>query len=333
MSLHHLGEFGLIARWKEQLQQALPAGVEGIGDDCALMPSHEGFSLLATTDLLIENTHFIRTKISAEDLGYKALAVNLSDIAAMGGQPLYAFLSLGLPSETSVEWADQFFAGFKSLADPTHVLVLGGDTTRSSLLVINVLLIGNIETAAIKRRSAARPHDLICCTGYLGDSGGGLQVLLQDLPLDEHAPALVQAHHRPRPHLAEGAWLAKQPGVHAMMDISDGIDSDMRHIMEASHCGAHIQVESLPISANLRHMCQQRGWSAEDMALTAGEDYCLLLTVDPIHYPALQHAYQQHFQYPLFTIGTILDTHSLTYAFHNQQFKSAYSGFDHFKAH
>ncbi len=333
MLLKDLGEFGLIARWKEQLQQTLPSGIEGIGDDCALMPSHENHSLLATTDLLIENTHFMRTKISAEDLGYKALAVNLSDIAAMGGQPLYAFLSLGLPPNISVEWTEQFFAGFKSLADQTHVLLLGGDTTRSSLLVINVLVIGNMKTAAIKRRSAARPHDLICCTGYLGDSGAGLQMLLHDLPLDDQAQALVQAHHRPRPHLAEGAWLAKQPGVHAMMDVSDGIDSDMRRIMEASHCGAHIQVESLPISATLRHLCQQRGWSAEDMALTAGEDYCLLLTVDPLHYSALQQAYQQHFQRPLFTIGTISDTSSLIYSFHNQPFKLKHSGFDHFKVH
>lgn len=333
MSLHHLGEFGLITRWKQQLQQDLPPGLEGIGDDCAIILSQDAHSLLVTTDLLIENTHFIRTKISAKDLGYKSLAVNLSDIAAMGGQPLYAFLSLGLPEDTAVEWTDQFFAGFKSLADQTHVLLLGGDTTRSSLLVINVLLVGNSATAHIKRRSAARPNDLICCTGYLGDSGGGLQVLLQDLPLDADAQALLQAHYRPRPHLEEGAWLAKQPGVHAMMDVSDGIDSDIQRIMEASHCGAHINVESLPISSALHHMSQERGWSAEEMALTAGEDYCLLLTVEPNHYPALQNAYQQHFQRPLFAIGTILDSNLLSYTFNSQLFKPNHQGFNHFKAH
>lgn len=330
MKLKDLGEFGLIHRFAPLFHSHFPPGVEGIGNDCAVIPFQDNLSYLVTTDLLNENVHFIKNKIDPKDLGYKSLAVNLSDIAAMGGKPQYAFLSIGLPSETPLEWIDSFFAGFQQLALQTHLFLLGGDTTSANQIIINVLLVGTIETTRIKRRSQAQMGDIICCTGHLGDSGAGLKILLEELPQKEAMQPLIQAHLRPRPHLEEGAWLAAQMGVHAMIDISDGLASDIQRIAEESNCGAYIQVENLPLSAELKQVCQQFGWRAENFALTAGEDYCLLTTIDPAEFPSIQHHYYQHFQRPLFPVGKILTPSTVEYTFHGKSFKPQGYGFDHF---
>lgn len=329
MTLEDLGEFGLIHRFAPLFYSHQP-GIEGIGNDCAVIPYRDHLSFLVTTDLLVENTHFIKKQITPADLGYKSLAVNLSDIAAMGGKPQYAFLSLGLPIDTPIDWLDTFFASLQQLARQTGVLLLGGDTTRSSQIVINILLIGVIETRLIKRRSQAKPGDIICCTGYLGDSGAGLKILLEGLSVDKNAESLIQSHFRPRPHLEEGAWLASHPGVHAMMDLSDGLASDLQRIMEESDCGAHIEVERLPLSFELQQASKSFGWSTEDLALTAGEDYCLLLTIDPQRFESISKAYETHFHRPLFQIGTILPS-SLIYTFHQKPYSLKSCGFDHFK--
>ena len=330
MKIKDVGEFGLIKRLAAYFNQNLSSGIHGIGDDCAVIPYQDSQSFLITTDLLVENIHFLKGKITPRDLGYKSLAVNLSDIAAMGGKPLYAFLSLGLPIDTEIEWMDQFFTGFKQLAAETSVSLLGGDTTRSESVVINVLLIGTIETALIKKRSQAIPGDFICCTGYLGDSGAGLKVLVEELPSNDHIEVLVQAHVCPRAHLKEGAWLAQHPCVHAMMDVSDGLASDIQRIMEESHCGARIEVERLPLSPHLIQASATFGWPSQELALTSGEDYCLLVTVDPQHYSQLNEAYQACFQRPLYHIGIILDSPKLIYTNHQQPYTPSQGGYDHF---
>jgi thiamine-monophosphate kinase len=332
MNIGDLGEFELIHRFAPPFCSNMPHGVEGIGNDCAVIPYRDNLSFLVTTDLLVENSHFIKTQIPPEALGYKSLAVNLSDIAAMGGRPQNAFLSLGLPKETPVAWIDAFFSGFRQLAKQTGVLLLGGDTTRSSQIIINVLLIGVIETQLIKRRSQAIAGDIICCTGYLGNSGAGLNILLKELPQDTAAQALVQSHFYPRAHLEEGAWLSAQPAVHAMMDLSDGLSSDIQRIMEESKCGAHLEVERLPLSPELVSISDTFGWSAENLALTGGEDYCLLVTIDPNNYAELSEEFLRHFQRPIFQLGTILSVPSLVYTHHQKNFIPEGSGFDHFKS-
>jgi thiamine-monophosphate kinase len=269
VKLSELGEFGLIDRFSRRFLQKLPAGVVGIGDDCAVIPQNEQTSLLVTTDALVENIHFLRSAIRPEDLGYKALAVNLSDIAAMGGTPSHIFLSLAIPKECEVEWLDQFFEGFYGLAQSESVTVLGGDTTQSpGPFVINVTLLGTARTEFVKFRSTAQVGDWVCVTGYLGDSSGGLRSLLEDRPADEDIRRLREAHHRPRPHLAEGKWLASQSGVHAMMDISDGIDSDLRRIMEQSNQGVRIDLEKLPRSPSLKNASALYQWNDVELAAT-----------------------------------------------------------------
>lgn len=332
MQLKDIGEFGLIRRFTPLFSTNIPKGVEGIGNDCAVIPASEGHSFLITTDLLVENTHFIRYQISAADLGFKSLSVNLSDIAAMGGTPRYAFLSVALPVDSPMAWIDDFMGSFRDLANETGVLLLGGDTTRSSLIAVNVLIIGEIETQYIKRRSQAKPGDIICCTGNLGDSGGGLKILMDHLPQEGVAEKLIEAHFRPQSRLKEGAWLARQTAVHAMMDISDGLSSDIHRIMEESQCGAHIEVDLLPLSDHLKTAAVKHGWQAEEIALSGGEDYCLLVTVDPQHYDSLKKAYFEKFHQPLYTLGKILPGSDLLYTLDNKIFHPASCGFDHFKS-
>lgn len=332
MKLSEIGEFGFIRRICPPFLKNLPSAIVGIGDDCAVIPWKEDTSLLVTTDMLIEDIHFLRKKIHPRDLGYKSLAVNLSDIAAMGGKPTSAYISIGIPRDVDVEWLDEFYAGLRELANSTCVHLLGGDTTKSpNQLVINITVIGEILSSRVKYRSTARIGDVICVTGYLGDSGGGLKILLENKTLDADAEYLVQEHHRPRAHLNEGAWLARQEGVHAMMDVSDGIDSDLHRIMERSICGADVRLESLPISPQLQRVAAQYGWNVLEIATTGGEDYCLLVTIAPNRFPTIAQEFEKEFKRPLVNIGIIVDKgNRLTYFEHGKKTELRKHGFDHF---
>ena len=341
--MSHIGEFDLIGRISSRFAgkdncSTAPDGVLGIGDDCAVIPQRAGMDTLVTTDLLIEDRHFLLSDISPEQLGWKSAAVNISDIAAMGGRPVATFLSIALPKRLplrqevhpvdqspdhwyreglfrlpdggeksspvedgcadseggSVEkWVDRFIDGYKAMCDKFGVPLLGGDTSASpDKLFINVTVLGECPHGNALRRSGARPGDLICVTGTLGDSAAGLRLVLErsaaslrpvlerseghsefqscqtethschseqseESPLapertsshsephschserSEESPlapelTLIRRHYCPMPRVAEGQTLAAVPGVHAMMDISDGIASDLRHILKAS---------------------------------------------------------------------------------------------------
>jgi thiamine-monophosphate kinase len=306
MKLSEIGEFGLIDRFSPPFLRDLPRAVVGIGDDAAIIERSADEALLVTIDTLVEEIHFVRAKTTPRDLGEKSLAVNLSDIAAMGGTPTSAFLALGLPPDTPVEWIDQLFEGLHGLCRRESVPLLGGDTTRSpGPILITITVLGSIVPRNIKRRSSARPGDVLCVTGTLGDSGGGLRVMLQDLTLGEDERSLLERHCRPQAHLAEGRWLGAQPDVHAMMDVSDGIDSDIRHIMRQSRCGARIALERLPVSRELRGAAGRHGWDLIELMMTGGEDYCLLLTVDPSAMSAVGRAFARDFGRELSVIGSI----------------------------
>ena len=333
MKLSRIGEFGLIRRFSPRFLRDLPPGVTGIGDDCAILPWSGRRRLLVTTDMLVEGTHFLRAKISARDLGRKSLAVNLSDIAAMGGRPSAAFLSLGIPVDIDVAWLDAFFAGLRELARRERVSLLGGDTTRSSgPLVINVAVLGESTAGRIKLRSGAKPGDAIYVTGSLGDSGAGLRILLAGHARNRDEAALVRSHNRPRAQLAEGAWLAGRAAVTAMMDISDGIDSDLRRIMERSRCGAAVDLDALPISGPLRRTALRRGWEARELAAAGGEDYSLLAAVRSDRTAAVARGFAREFGRPLVRIGAITAARNgLRYFSGGSRTELACRGFDHFK--
>ncbi|MFH1158550.1 MAG: thiamine-phosphate kinase [Pseudomonadota bacterium] len=333
MKLSDIGEFGLIDRVSVDFLKNLPRGITGIGDDAAVIPWNQKRSLLVTTDMLVEGSHFIRSAISPEELGHKSLAVNLSDIAAMGGTPAFVFLSLGLTPDLTVEWVDRFFRGFRRLAEAYAVRLLGGDTTQSKeSVVINITALGNIQNRHIKFRSLAEPGDLVCVTGRLGDSGAGLKVLLEQKPLSPTEKRLVRRHHRPEPHVPEGRWLGRKSGVHAMMDVSDGIDSDARRLIKSSGCGIDIHLDRLPLSKDLRSVCAMRKWNAYELASSGGEDYCLLFTVAPKAFARLSADFLSMFRRPLFRIGDVTGNAGvLRYFLHGEPCALENGGWDHFK--
>ena len=315
MKLSELGEFGLIARIREHFPA--PDGVTGIGDDCAVLPQHEGRQTLVSTDMLVEGTHFLTEDISPYDLGWKSAAVNLSDIAAMGGKPTATFLSLALPARLEVEWVDAFLRGFGDLCAKFDTPLLGGDTTASpDRICINVTVMGECAAGTALTRSGARVGDLVCVTGTLGDSAAGLRAILESAERDEDVQALIDRHYRPLPRVAEGMALAATPGVHAMMDLSDGLGSDLRHILDASFSRsgraaatgakkihslrsemplrqhptdsvAAIDPAAIPLSPVLQRVCKRLGWDPLELAASGGEDYELLFTVDPDAEPHL----------------------------------------------
>jgi len=328
-----IGEFGFINRINRFLKKRLPPGAAGIGDDCAVIPLTGSKCLLVTTDMLVEGTHFMLPKIKAHDLGHKSLAVNLSDIAAMGGRPEWAFVSLAIPPQTSVEFLDGFYKGMKAIADKYEVGIVGGDTTRSGFgLVINIAVTGSAFKNRIKYRSNAMEGDVIVLTNYVGDSNAGLSTLLNDLALDRDARYLIRKHNRPEPELSEGSWLAARRAVRSMMDVSDGLDSDIRRIMESSGSGAEIYLEKLPVSPPL--LRKAKGLCADPLETAAkgGEDYCLLATVDPQLIKRLAADFRREFGRPLYSVGRITGKSSgLRYFKNGQRMKLEGRGFEHFK--
>ncbi|MCD8184961.1 MAG: thiamine-phosphate kinase [Rikenellaceae bacterium] len=301
------GEFGWIEQIRRQFAPLVPAGTEGIGDDCAVIPAGAEDAFVLSTDLLVENTHFLKDKISPEDLGYKALAVNLSDLAAMGACPVASLLSIGLSESLDESWRNLFLKGYEELSCRFRVPLLGGDTVISEKLVINVTVIGKAQAGEIKRRKGSLPGDLICVTGNLGDSAAGLKLILEELPVAPEYQPLLSAHYRPYPFLKEGGWLGRQPEVHAMMDVSDGIASDLRHLLEASGVGADIELSRLPISESLQRCCRAFDWNAERLAVAGGEDYVLLTTVDADSFAALDERYRALFGADLHILGKITE--------------------------
>lgn len=278
MDIKTLGEFGLIEEIRKGI--SLPDGILGIGDDCAVIPQATGRESLISTDMLIEGTHFLLEDISPYRLGWKSAAVNISDIAGMGGRCTGSFLSFALPEGLQKEWMDEFIRGYKEISARYGCPLLGGDTTSSpDRLCISVSVLGECALGSSRKRSDACEGDLICVTGPLGDSGCGLQIILQGIERDAAALTLIERHYLPQPRIEEGARIAATPGAHAMMDISDGIASDLRHILDASGKGAVIDTRSLPMSAEMKEVCTRQGWDPLRLALCGGEDYELLFTI------------------------------------------------------
>lgn len=277
MDLRELGEFGLIEEIKQGIE--VPQGYLGIGDDCAVMPQKSGMDTLVSTDMLIEGTHFLMDDISAYRLGWKSAAVNISDIAAMGGRCTGSFLSFALPKGLGKEWTDEFFRGYKEISSLYGCPLLGGDTTSSpDRLCISVTVTGEAPAGKSVKRSNAAIGDLICVTGNLGDSGCGLKIILEGSGRDADAEKLIARHYLPMPRVKEGMEIAAA-GASAMMDISDGIGSDLRHIIEASGVGAEIDTSMIPLSNELKSKCAEYGWDPLELAISGGEDYELLFTI------------------------------------------------------
>ena len=314
------GEFGFIDFIKERF--SCPEGIIGIGDDCAVMPCGEG-ELIYSTDMLMEGVHFLRNAASPEDIGWKSLAVNLSDIAAMGGKPVATFLSIALPKDAQGEWAERFIDGYAHLSHKFGVPLLGGDTTSSLRdISINVGVLGRVPLGKSIKRSEAVPGHGIYITGNLGDSAGGLQAILNNWDKTPEVESLIQSHIKPLPRIEAGQALMKTGQAGAMMDISDGIASDLRHILEASRVGAQVHLDRIPMSDNLKWACNKYGKNSYALAAGGGEDYELLFTA-----PA---CIESAVTFPVYRIGEIVPGNSLIWIKDGNPVDFDIKGFNHF---
>ena len=310
-------EFGFIESIKRAFEAIPSHGFEGIGDDCAVLPLNDGTALVFTTDLLVEGVHFLRTAASAAEIGAKSLAVNLSDVAAMGASPVASMLSIALTDETVGSWADEFMEGYRRLSERFSVPLIGGDTSKSkSGVTINITAVGRAPLQNIKRRSAARKGDVIMVGGELGASAEGLKDILNGQFETENA----HIHKNTFPQTEEGAWLGSRKEVHAMMDISDGLASDLGHILKASAAGAVIDIERIPAVSDIR------------TAVCGGEDYKLLFTVADERAELLADDFFKKFGYAPFVIGRITDSenHVVEWREKGEQIIPDWSGFSHF---
>lgn len=270
--LREIGEFKLI----EKIKKMIPIGDKvdvGIGDDAAVL-NLKDTKLLATCDMLVEDVHFLPS-IAPEDLGWKALAVSLSDISAMGGIPLFSLLSLSLPPNTEENWIKRFIQGWEELSRMFSVYLVGGNISQGEKIVIDSIVLGEVKTPIL--RSNAQVGDKIYVTGFLGDSSAGLYCLQKEIT---NFPSLIRKHLRPLPRVNEGKELASTDFVHSMIDISDGLVGDLRHICEESGKGAIIFAEKIPLSPDLIAFCETFDFQPLEFALFGGEDYELLFTGD-----------------------------------------------------
>lgn len=310
-------EFGFIEHVARLFADADRHGWEAIGDDCTVLPI--GDEVLAiTADLLVEGVHFLRDGITPRELGRKSPAVNLSDVAAMGLRPEATLLSIALPADVGEEWAYEFAAGYRELSAEYGVALVGGDTTASKNgITINVTAIGRGPASHVKRRSAARAGDAIFVGGEIGASALGLRDILEG----RHDTPYAAVHRNPVPQVAEGEWLGGRAEVHAMMDLSDGLASDLRHILRASSCGAEIIVENIPAAD---------GDTAT--AVCGGEDYKLLFTVGEAEADDLQRAFAERFGRTIHRIGRITESAApdIRWMEHGREITPPWRGFTHF---
>lgn len=331
MEFKDWGEENFIHHLKQNF--CAPSPLVGIGDDCAVIPGENENAWLITTDALVEGIHFLKEEISPFDLGYKTIAVNVSDISAMGGEPKYAFLSIALPKNIDQNWICSVIQGMKKACEKWNTSLLGGDTVGSKRdLFLNLTLIGNAINTKIKYRHEAKNGDYICVTGYLGNSGAGLKALQERQATTNYFQYLINAHFHPEPNPQHGMWLASQEGVHAMMDISDGLDCDLKRLIKASQTGAIIETSRIPISPQLTHVSAQMRWDPLEFALAGGEDYCLLVTIAADAFDSIQQTFKEKFGVPLFYVGQI--THELqevVYQKNDTVIQMKYTNFDHFK--
>ena len=307
-----MNEFDFIRRLRDEMQSRKHSSrlVRGIGDDAAVISQAAGRDLLISTDLLVEGIDFYRDATSASLLGHKALAVSLSDIAAMGARPLWSLVSIGAPLRIwNRSFAGDFFAGYLALADRYGVTLTGGDVSETpERIVIDSIVVGEVITGKAVLRSGAEPGDQIFVTGTLAGAAAGLKLIETGARLSRQGPiteplavasgstvidqsnrrsdddaiqALLLRHLCPSPRVGWGIVLGEERLASGMIDISDGLSSDLAHLCRESNVGALIQSASLPIDKDVIQLCGRRALDPLALALHGGEDFELLFTAHP----------------------------------------------------
>ena len=310
--LHRVGEFGLISRFKSLLKYSSSNTVLGMGDDCAVYKISDGHCQVASTDALVEGVHFDIKTHSPEILGHKALAVNVSDIAAMGAVPKIAMVSLAIPDRLSVKFLDQFYRGLNRASQKYKVEVVGGDTVSSPKhFFINISIIGEARKNRIFTRKQARVGDKIYVTGTLGDSSLGLKILSSSRKKWKGPAAwqkiLIHRHLSPEPRLFISQALAKSNlPITSMIDVSDGLVQDLAHICRDSGVGANILESRIPRARALTKFCDLNKLDANNFILSGGEDYELLFTLNAENDKKLKSSFLTT-DVPVTFIGEVVD--------------------------
>ncbi len=301
-TVREIGEFGLIGRLARLLPKA-PYVVEGIGDDCAVVRVGDRL-LLVTSDLFIEDVHFRKRHATAEDIGWKAAASAMSDIAAMGGSPLFCLVSLACQEDTSAQWVEDLYQGISNVLSRFGAVVVGGDTTSTvGPLTVDVFVAGLAVSNRYLRRKGAQAGDLLMVTGLPGLSAAGFHALEHGVA----AEALARAHRQPRPRIPEGQWLCAHPAVHAMIDVSDGLAQDAGHLADASGLGVNLHASQLPISSELQDYCTMQLLDPRQFVLTGGEDYELAFAMSPGQHERTLEDFHHEFRTDISIIGEFTD--------------------------
>ena len=331
MKLKDLGEFGFIERIRKGCLVREKDVIRGIGDDCSVFSVSGEVATLLTTDILVERVHFLLSAISPYQLGRKAMAVNISDIAAMGGTPREAAISIAVPDKLELAFLDSLYAGMKSLAEEFEVNILGGDTASSpEQLVVNVALVGEARVEEILYRSGARVGDVIFLTGPVGSSAAGLDILLKGREF-EGGEELIGQHHDPYPQVKAGRIIARMKVANSLIDVSDGVAADLGHICSESKLGAVIEEEMIPTTEGFRRYCRSFNEDASHLSLHVGEDYVLLGTVPTKWEADLRETLRSH-DCDFFPIGKTVAEAGLRLRIRDGSTKvMEASGWDHFK--
>jgi len=312
------GEFGLIERINKSIKLFSKDVVAGIGDDAAVLKHDKNNYLLFTTDMLVENDHFSLKYSTPMQVGMKAIEQNASDIAAMGGIPKFAVISIALPNDIDAEFVGGLYKGINKKAKEYRINIVGGNISHSREIVINVALIGFVEKKNLALRSGAEIGDLIFCSGDAGKSTAGLELLRHN-----KKGKSIKPHLEPKSRLDLARKLVKI-GINSMIDVSDGIASEVKHICDESKVGAVIYADKIPISKNTIIDSRKVGKDAVDFALYGGEDFELVFT-------ASKNKLKQLKKLDIKVIGEIVDKKFGIKLIRNNKKQNIESGFDHFK--
>ncbi len=331
MNISDIGEFGLLARIKKRVSAPSSDVVLGIGDDAAAFKLSGDSLGLISSDLLIEGVHFDSGYTTPYQLGQKALAVNLSDIAAMGGVPRYALVSIALPKDTTLEFVDEFYQGLNFLGEKYRTVIIGGDTSISPAgIMISLSIWGEVEPRLLLSRKGAKVGDKLLVTGQLGEAAAGLALLRANQP--DLYPDLTKRQLTPTPRCEEGRIIAESHQATSMMDISDGLASDVRQLAQESKVGAKIWLDRLPVPEAVVKAAKQLNRPVSDFAASGGEDYELLFTVPEGKVDSMMEAFIRRCKTPLSVIGCIEPAlYGVCFLDTNGERVDLAKGYEHFK--
>jgi thiamine-monophosphate kinase len=338
-TISDIGEFGLIDRIHTLIQEEgfeTPGVTLGVGDDAAAFKPREGYEVLVTCDCLEEGRHYLHGLINPVDLGRRAMIVNISDIGAMGGLPLYSLVSLGLRKDTLIVDVESMYRGFIQELNPFKASIIGGNITKTEgNNFIDITLLGEVEQGKLILRSSAETGDSILVTGYPGQAFAGLQLLQRSQsPQDVQNHPLVEAYNIPEHRAREGHAIAHSGYANAMIDTSDGLLADLGHICEASRVGAEVFQSQLPLSKTLIQEAVLMKLDPYDIVLSDSDDYELIITCKAENIPRIRSFFESISDVPVSEIGRITEAKKKIQLIRPDGSKKPVTptGWDHFKA-